>query len=153
MKYLLSIITFFFLFYSSAFAQSNDSATNQAVVTIKASISITAVDQLRFSDASPNDLAETVTSASTEAASFNISGEDNSFYSITLPTTIDMITAGGGTPQTEIEVNTFEHDKGVTPQLDGSGLDTVKVGATRAAILSDQTSGIYSGNFDVAVNY
>ncbi len=80
------------------------------------------------------------------AASFNVTGDGNANYSITLPSSTTL-SSGGDT----MTVDTFNHDAGATPTLAG-GADTFNVGAT-LNVGATQAVGTYSGTFDVTVNY
>ncbi len=81
------------------------------------------------------------------AASFDVTGEKDSNYSITFPSSATL-TSGANT----MTMDTFTHDAGGTPQLSGSGSDTFNVGAT-LNVGATQAAGTYSGTFAVTVNY
>ena len=79
-------------------------------------------------------------------ASFDVTGDGNANYSITLPSSTTL-SSGGNT----MIVDTFNHDAGASPTLVG-GSDTFNVGAT-LHVGATQASGTYSGTFSVTVNY
>jgi hypothetical protein len=81
------------------------------------------------------------------AAQFNLTGLAGASYSISLPTSDVTIT--DATSDTMI-VNAFTSNAG--SNLDGSGLATVKVGAT-LTVKANQAAGLYSGPFSVAIDY
>lgn len=135
------------------------SDTAQAVMTVLASLSITQVSDLTFSDAEAGAAAETIAPGSAEDAnnaSFDVAGEPNTAYTITLPAdaTVTMITGGGGANET-IAVNSFTSNPaaGANGLLDGSGAQALYVGATRAALGASQVAGSYAATFTVDVVY
>ena len=92
------------------------------------------------------------TAGTVAAAEFDITGEPNYTYSITLPSTDHTITHSGGV-ETMI-VNGFTSSPTPTGTLDGAGAETVTVGAT-LNVAGSQLSGLYVSltPFDVTVNY
>jgi hypothetical protein len=91
-----------------------------------------------------------VVNGTVTAASFNVTGEGNYTYSITLPTSDLTLnrTAGGN-----MIVNAFTSTPSGTGALT-SGAQTLKVGAT-LNVKALQAAGTYTSasNFDVTVNY
>ena len=81
------------------------------------------------------------------AAAFDISGEPNEAYTITFPASA-TISSGGN----NMTVDTFTHDAGGSPALDGSGNDSFNVGAD-VAVGGSQPGGAYTGTFSVTVDY
>lgn len=81
-------------------------------------------------------------------AYFQISGEKNTSFSITLPASI-TITAPGGATTT---ITGFESTPAFTGTLDSSGKAYVYVGAV-LQVGAGQTSGLYSSIFDITVDY
>jgi Domain of unknown function (DUF4402) len=149
---------------SAANAQQNsDTASATASVAIMPAISITKTVDLNFGDvvqgAGTVVLAtdgSRVATGSTElgnvdgaaAASFDITGDVDGTYSIGLP--LSAITLTG--PGTDMTVDSFVSDHlAGTGTLTG-GADTLLVGAT-LHVGATQTSGAYSGSFDVTVTY
>ncbi len=84
------------------------------------------------------------------AASFNVTGEGSNTYSITLPGSVTL-DSGGNT----MTANTFVSLPLTTGVLDGTGNQTLLVGATLAVGTAvAQTVGVYtSAAFNVTVNY
>lgn len=140
-----------------AHAASVNANANQ---TVTAAIAIAKVSDLEFGSAAQGDAAKTVapgSSENAENASFTVTGQASTAYTITLPAdgVVKMITAGGGSANTEINVNSFVSNPaaGANGLLDGSGTQTLFVGATRAALGASQNTGSYTGSFSVTVVY
>ncbi len=130
-------------------------ATIAVTATLGAAISISNSSSLEFGKMEPTGVPGTVTistsgtrtssnvnlwPSSVSAASFNVSGEGNESYTVTLPSSATL-TSGGNT----MTVDTFTHDAGGSPSLSG-GSANFNVGAT-------QTAGAYTGTFAVTVGY
>ncbi len=101
-------------------------------------------------DTAGSRTCSTVTCVSQDAgtaASFDVSGQADYQYSVTLPTST-TISDGGGT--NSMTIDTFSHNSGNA--LDGTGADTFNVGAT-LSVGADQVAGSYTGTFDVTVEY
>jgi len=84
-------------------------------------------------------------------AQFNITGNPNATYAVTLPDN-DVVTitiAGGGS---SMAVNGFVSSPAATGTLNGGGAQTLKVGAT-LTVGAGQAVGNYSGTFNVIVVY
>ena len=80
---------------------------------------------------------------------FNVTGDSNAKFSITLPeSTILTTTTAGATAMT---VDNFVHSAGTSPQL-SSGIASFKVGAT-LNVGAEQKAGDYTGTFTVTVAY
>ncbi len=86
------------------------------------------------------------------AASFDVTGEGNNTYSITLPGSVTL--TGPGSPGTDMIANNFVSLPLTTGTL-SSGAQTLVVGATLAVdTAGNQTAGAYtSATFTVTVNY
>ena len=82
------------------------------------------------------------------AATFTVSGTASATYSITLPSADVTLTSGANT----MAVNTFGHNAGGAPALDGTGNATFNVGAVLNVGIN-QAAGVYNGSFDVIANY
>ncbi|MFT6332101.1 MAG: hypothetical protein ACJAW3_000428 [Lentimonas sp.] len=82
------------------------------------------------------------------AAVFNVTGEASTAYTISAIPGINLTGTGANIPLT-FDVSAAS---GVTPSLSGAGTDTINIGGTIVAA-SGQTSGSYSGTYDVIVNY
>lgn len=81
------------------------------------------------------------------AANFNVTGTASTNYTVSLPASI---TITNGTDN--LTVDSFTHDAGATPALDGTGADTFNVGAD-LTIAGTESAGAYTGTFTVTVNY
>lgn len=127
-----------------------------AVVVVEAALTINNVTDLDFGTVTQGDAADTVAPGDAGAALFEIAGQPNTAYTITLPAgAINMITGAGDTAQRQISVDSWASNPaaGANGMLDGSGQQDLFVGASRAAILGDQEPGAYAGTFTVEVVY
>lgn len=84
------------------------------------------------------------------AATFDVTGQANFTYSITIPSVATTITSGGNT----MTVDTWTSNPTTAGTLDGTGAQTLAVGAT-LNVGAGQAAGSYiSGTaFEVTVNY
>jgi hypothetical protein len=133
-----------------AFGVAGTGTARQIVI---AAIAIANVSDLVFPQASPGAAAATVAPGTAENGnngSFNVTGQANTAYTITLPSTINM-TNGANT----IAVNTFVSfpAAGANGLLNASGSQLLLVGATRAALAANQALGTYTGTYTVDVVY
>ncbi len=160
-------ITFilFALIAGTGFAQNTDTGTATASAGIISTISIAQAQDLNFGGiisgtagsvviAPVGTVTETgvtlVTGTATSQAIFNVRAAEDVLFSVTVPSTGLTITATGG--DTMI-VNAFKHDALTTTAGSGSGTDVpVQVGAT-LTVGATQNDGLYSGTFDVTVDY
>lgn len=144
------------LFWPS-FLHAGNSASTTAVAKAKVlkSIAIVKVNDLDFGTGYTGDAAKVIAPGGTGSASFTVSGEKNTAYTITLPASVTMMntTTGGTTANDQLLVNAFSSNPSGTGLLSATGSQTLNVGATRAAIPSTQNSGDYSGTFTVQVIY
>lgn len=122
----------------------------------KKGISINLISDLDFGTVVQGDLADTVAPGTTESssnASFQVSGDKNSSYTIVLPSgSVTMSnTSGVGT----LAVSSFRSfpSEGSNGVLDKNGHQFLFIGATRAAIPLTQPRGNYAGSFMVTVAY
>lgn len=83
------------------------------------------------------------------AASFNVTGDNNATYAITLPGTATITHTN--TIDT-MSVGTFTSTPSATGTLSGAGAETVAVGGT-LTVASAQLAGAYTGTFSVTVEY
>ncbi len=83
------------------------------------------------------------------AASFGITGFADATFTIEVPASIVIETAGGADQMT---VNNFVSSLGANSVLDMNGEATLGVGAT-LNVSAQQAAGLYSGSFDVIVAY
>jgi hypothetical protein len=135
------------------------SDTANATMNVLVALNIAQVSDLVFNDAEAGASSETIAPGSSENAnnaSFAITGEPSTAYTITLPAdaTVVMQTGAGGANET-IAVDSFASNPAAGPNglLDGSGSQTLYVGATRAALGASQVAGAYSDTFTVTVVY
>ncbi len=82
------------------------------------------------------------------AGDFDVTGESNLFYGISLPVSI-LLSGGGGADMT---VDNFSSDAIANPQLSAAGTDSFSVGAV-LNINANQGAGAYNGSYDITVNY
>lgn len=83
------------------------------------------------------------------AAIFDITGFADASFSIEVPASIIIETAGGANQMT---VNNFVSNLGLDAILDENGEAKLQVGAT-LNVSAQQPAGMYSGTFDVIVAY
>ncbi|MFA8433823.1 MAG: DUF4402 domain-containing protein [Marinifilaceae bacterium] len=154
-------------FATASFAQETASASASA--TIVTPISITKTVDLNFGNVAvqsttagtvvmapdgsrteANGVTLPATPGTVTAASFNVAGEGNYTYAITLPSTCTITHA---TSASTMEVNAFTSNPSVTGTL-SSGAQTLTVGAT-LNVSAAQESGAYTSgtDFNVTVNY
>lgn len=81
-------------------------------------------------------------------ATFDVGGQAASTYTISLPASVVITETGGGT----MTVDGFNSNPAGTGTLDGSGAQTINVGAT-LNVGSPQAQGSYTGTYTVTVAY
>jgi hypothetical protein len=165
MNKLIVLAVIMLAFTANVFSQVQ--ATNTAGARILAPLVITSDVNMHFGTIMRGTAASTIqltpanvrtvtsgdatlsTAAPTSAAgSFTVTGESGLVYTITLPAD-GVVTLTG--PGTAMPVNTFVSNPSGTGTLTG-GTSTLTVGAT-LTVGFPQTSGAYSGNFIVRVDY
>ncbi len=142
------------------------SAQGTASATIVQAIGISAGDALRFGNAAPDAVNPGTVIVGTDgsrsntggvtlsemaaygAASFEVSGDPNATYTITLPASI-LLSDGG---ENQMTVDGFVSNPNGTGTLSGAGSQTINVGAT-LNVSAGQATGSYSGTFEVSVDY
>jgi hypothetical protein len=152
-------------------SQSNK-ATANALASIVSAISLAKDVDLNFGSMTPptadvDVVLSTTNSITTDVAKilhfptgtanahYNVSGEKNYAYTITLPLTPITITKSGANP---MNVENFQartlsgSSNGLSGTLDGSGQDSFAVGAT-LKVTNAQPIGAYTGSFEVMVVY
>jgi len=134
------------------------SAMEEASVntTVIAAITIDKISDLEFGIAVQGDGPKQVipgTTENAENASFLVSGEPYTGYHITLPHSVMMTTGQGMGVRQQIIVNNFASFPSGNGMLNGRGFQLLFVGATRSALLLNQTVGAYRGTFIVEVVY
>lgn len=149
-------------------AASAATASSDSTATIVTAISLTNTAALDFgsavADAASQGTVEmgaggtrtctTVTCVTQDpgnAASFDVSGEANYSYDVTLPGSAITLTHDSNGTDT-MSADTFAASNAGSGTLDGSGADTFTVGAT-LTVGAGQTAGGYTGTFDVSVDY
>jgi len=168
MKNITKIIALAFVvvgFSNAVNAQSTASASASA--TIVTPISITKTVDLDFGNVAASGVAGTVvitpagtrsttggvslpvTPGTVTAASFNVAGQGNYTYAITLPASV-TISSGAN----NMTVNAFSSNPATTGTLSAGGTQTIGVGAT-LNVNASQAAGTYTSAtpFDVTVNY
>jgi len=139
------------------------SANSNADAEIVAPIGISNTTGMNFGRVAPTAVAGTVvldtassrtptnvdllTGGTVSAATFAVTGDASETYSITLPASA-TITSGAN----NMTVDSFTHDAGGSPALDGTGNDSFNVGAT-LNVGANQAAGSYTGTFAVTVDY
>lgn len=83
------------------------------------------------------------------AASFDVNGLADASFTIEVPASIVIETAGGADQMT---VDNFVSSLGADSVLDANGEAALNVGAT-LNVSAQQAAGLYSGSFDVIVAY
>lgn len=161
------ILVFTFLFVSVNFCQT---ATATATATIVSPIGATKTVDMNFGNVAVSgagtviltpegnrtttgDVNLPATTGTIAAAAFNVTGENNFTYSITLPQNDYVITRDGGSET--MTVNSFISIPGVESggRLN-TGSQTLTVGAT-LIVSENQEPGVYSNptGFEITVNY
>ena len=141
-------------------------ATSNASATVMTPISISNTAALRFgkfsaltggtvvvSAAGARSATGAVVLSSTDAggaASFAVSGDANATYAITLPNSATLTHSVDNTKT--MAVGTFTSNPSGTGTLSAGGAETLTVGAT-LTVGNAQTTGSYTGTFDVSVEY
>jgi hypothetical protein len=169
MKKIFTLIAIFTVFAISTFAQSNGiSATATSSATIITPISMSSDVPLAFGNVAVNANAGTVvmtpasptvrtstggvtlpqTTGTYTAAHFIVGGQGNSAFTIGLPTDI-TITSSSNTMHVTTFLSSLTSNSGT---LNSSGVSSFYVGAT-LNVNATQASGLYSGTFNVTVNY
>lgn len=139
------------------------SATGNATATVIAPIAITNTADLAFGKFAASTggtvvmdpagartatgavVLSTVTPGA--AASFDVTGDNNATYAISLPASA-TITSGA----VNMTVDTFTSTPSATGTLSATGAQTVTVGGT-LTVASAQAAGAYTGTFSVTVEY
>lgn len=91
-------------------------------------------------------------------AAYTVTGTKNSTYALTLPSNGAVTVTEGGSAGGVMSINNFTAKfenaaaAGTASKLNETGQDTFKVGAT-LVVNADQATGVYSGSFDVSVDY
>ena len=152
---------------SNAYGQNSASATANAAAMIRCLMAATVAGatELNFGDVVPSTVtagtvaltaagirtaAGGVTLGSSTAVgvpTFNVGGQANATYAITLPAGASTLTSGANT----MTVDTFTGSK-ATGTLSAGGADSFTVGGT-LNVAQNQAAGSYAGTFSVTVAY
>jgi hypothetical protein len=161
---ILLLIILFSMFYSLRLANAaSTSATVEA--NIVSTINLVARSGIVFGDIGSSSIPGTVTidvdgsrtstggatintNTSGTPASFEVSGDPNALYIITLPTSVVLTSSAGD----NIIVDNFTSAPSVNGQLDLSGRQNLNVGATMN-VGSFQPFGAYRGTMTTTVEY
>ena len=150
---------------SIASAQSSATATASASARVLTPIAIARITDLNFGTLVPGSGGTVIVtpggvrsatggisliSSAVSAATFNVTGEVSTPYTITLPASI-LIT-NTVTPTQQMTVDTFASNPSGTGTLSGLGAQSLAVGAT-LHVTASQPSGLYTGTFNVTVAY
>ena len=166
-KNLLVVVLALVGFTATSTAQSTANATASA--TVITPIAITNASNMNFGNISvqtatggtvvlapagsrtrTSGVTLPATTGTVSAASFNVTGTAAYTYAITLPGTVTLTRASGAET---MDATSFTSSPSATGTLNGSGAQTLTVGAT-LTVAAAQVAGSYvSTNFDVTVNY
>lgn len=118
-------------------------------------LTLTAISDLSFGEAPQGDTVKTIPAGSAENpfnASFNVTGDPNTSFTIVLPDALDLTTGGGGANE-RMNVSNFMSSPaaGANGLLSSSGTQTIFIGASRHSLPMTQVPGIYQGSFSVSV--
>ena len=143
------------------------SASGDARATVIVPITITKNVELYFGRFTDNGSGGTVTiatdgtrsktgtvilstvSGTPTAGTFDVTGDPNATYTITLPADSTVSLTGVGTA---MPVNTFVSNPATTGTLSAGGTQTINVGAT-LTVNGSQAAGSYTGTYPVTVEY
>jgi hypothetical protein len=148
--------------YAANSASGNISATVSSAIAIanttdllfgRFSVSPTNAGTVVINTAGSRSVTSGVTgiTSTVQAGNFNVSGDANAAYTITLPADGTVTLTNQSGPGT-MPVSTFTSNPGSTGTLDGSGAQSLKVGAT-LNVSAAQTPGNYTGTYLVSVTY
>jgi hypothetical protein len=167
------ILVFFAIILVASFsnrvmAQTSDTKSNDANAQILGAIALTVGDPLEFGGIVPgtggtveittagvrNLTTVTGVTASTTptAASYTVTGTGLVPYTITIPTASFNITNTTGTGNETMEVTSMTCSGGLNHVFAANGTDAFTVGGT-LTVTNGQTPGLYTGTFDVTVEY
>ena len=140
-------------------ATANASATIVQDLTIEKSSSASSfilapAGGLTISVGSVSQILGDQTAASPEAAAFEVTGSGISIFTISLPTSIDITNANDDT----MTVDTFTSSLPIAGVTLGGVLGDLSVTedftvGAKLNVGADQAAGLYTGTFDVTVNY
>lgn len=87
-------------------------------------------------------------------AAYNVTGENNATYAISLPGSITVTKEGGGATMTvnDLKAKPASQPEGLAGTLSAGGTDSFTVGGT-LTVDDAQATGAYTGTFTVTVTY
>ena len=94
--------------------------------------------------------AQVTDTSSVASSAWTVTGEQNGRFTISLPA--DNTVVLSNLNASTMELTNFSHNAGSAPQLNSSGSANFNVGA-RLQVGASQEPGLYSGTFNVTVNY
>ncbi len=149
-------------------AQSSAASTAHSSATIIQGLTISTTSNLHFGAMIPGVMGGTATVSAAgarsatgsiillissnfpaAAASFNLIGQPNLAYTVTLPTTATLTLQGGSST---ITLGSFTSNPASSSSLSSTGGGTLTVGGT-VTVSASQANGVYSGTFTVTLSY
>ncbi len=158
-KYIILAVGLIVVFAGNkVLADNKASAIANALQTVINAITINKKTDLNFGEAAqgtPGLAIPADAAGGASRASFEVKGEPNKDYSISLPGNgvVTMLTAEGDTPNKKINVFDFTSNPAPKGNLGAAGIETLFVGASRDPILGNQVTGAYVAPFTVTVQY
>jgi hypothetical protein len=142
MRTLLSLCTGLVLFYTSS--------------VLAVPLSAAPISGLNFGILVPGDSGATIppgTSESPQNASVQVNGDPNTAYTIIFPQSSITLTTGAAGLTERFDASSFLSfpAAGSNGLLNGFGQQIIYIGASRDALLPNQSPGPYSGTFDITV--
>ena len=154
----------------NASAQTSATASNvPASATVASAMGITKTVNLSFGSVSPDAVgastvvldesdgrtttggAALVLGGTVTSASFDVTGDNNATYAFTDPGTVTL-TSGGDTMDVDTWTGLSATSGTATLLLDGTGADTMTIGATLNMIAA-QPAGDYTATFNLTIDY
>ncbi len=155
----------------TAWAQvgNTDTASSSVDATVITALTLSNTAGLDFGDFTPGTNGGTIVVAtdgsseafgdvsvvadSPQAAAFGVTGESGKVYDISLPGSATLSGPGADMTADTFVANSASDGPGLTGTVT-SGVDTIAVGATlHVAGVATQTSGDYTGSFNVTITY
>lgn len=97
------------------------------------------------------NFTQVVDTTNLQASTWSVTGVSLGRFNITLPSDSPAVQLDNGAGDTML-ITGFTHNAGAAPQLNASGTGIFGVGA-RLNVNANQQPGIYTGSFNVTVNY
>lgn len=140
------------LFYcNTAFAGST--AVGQIFMRVLANLNIEQVAPMVFPSAFAGAASETISLDGDNGARFVVSGQPNTSFQINIPDEVILQTGSADEENQKIKVYNFMSYPAQKGIIDSEGKQTIKLGATRDALLPDQADGEYSGTYTIEIIY